>query len=78
MVQIKFKVTNEKVLIFIFLILSFAFSKSNSIENKIIFKINNQIITSFDIIKENKYLILLNPSLKQVEKINFENYQLTR
>ena len=58
----------KKVLIFIFLILSFPFSKSNSIENKIIFKINNQIITSFDIIKENKYLILLNPSLKQVEK----------
>ena len=49
----------KKILIFIFLIFSFAVSKSNSIENKIIFKVNNQIITSFDIIKENKYLILL-------------------
>lgn len=58
----------KKILVFIFLIFSFVVSKSNSIENKIIFKVNNQIITSLDIIKENKYLILLNPSLKQVEK----------
>ena len=58
----------KKILVFIFLILSFVISKSNSIENKIIFKVNNQIITSLDMIKEHKYLILLNPSLKQIEK----------
>ena len=58
----------KKILLFTFLILVFAVSKSNSIENKILFKINNQIITSLDIIKENRYLILLNPSLKKIEK----------
>lgn len=58
----------KKKLIFTILIFSFIISKSNSIENKIIFKVNNQIITSLDIIKENKYLTLLNPSLKKIEK----------
>ncbi len=58
----------KKILIFAILIFSFIISKSNSIENKIIFKVNDQIITSLDIIKENKYLILLNPNLKKIEK----------
>ena len=68
----------KKILVFIFLIFSFVVSKSNSTENKIIFKVNDQIITSLDIIKENKYLILLNPSLKQVEKNKLEKLSMTR
>jgi len=39
-----------------------------SFENKIIFKIENQIITSIDIKNEIKYLIALNPSLKKLNK----------
>ena len=58
----------KKILVFIFLIFSFVVSKSNSTENKIIFKVNDQIITSLDMIKESKYLILLNPGLKKLEK----------
>ena len=51
-------------------ILIFLFSCSNSLsfENKIILKIENQIITSLDVNNEYKYLIALNPSLKDSKK----------
>ena len=41
---------------------------SFSIENKILVKIENQIITSLDVNNEYKYLIALNPSLKNSKK----------
>ena len=43
-------------------------SNSFSIENKILVKIENQIITSLDVNNEYKYLIALNPSLKNSKK----------
>jgi peptidyl-prolyl cis-trans isomerase SurA len=43
-------------------------SNSFSIENKILVKIENQIITSHDVNNEYKYLIALNPSLKNSKK----------
>ena len=52
-------------LTFVFLIPS---STSFSIENKILVKIENQIITSLDVNNEYKYLIALNPSLKNSKK----------
>jgi peptidyl-prolyl cis-trans isomerase SurA len=52
-------------LTFVFLISS---STSFSIENKILVKIENQIITSLDINNEYKYLIALNPSLINSKK----------
>ena len=42
----------------------FSCSKSFTSENKILFKVNNQIITSYDILEEIKYLKLLNIELK--------------
>ena len=50
---------------FIFFILN---GNSNSIENKILVKIENQIITSLDINNEYKYLIALNPTVKNSKK----------
>ena len=50
---------------FIFFILN---SNSNSLENKILVKIENQIITSLDVNNEYKYLIALNPSVKNSKK----------
>ena len=41
---------------------------SLSIENKILFKIDNQIISSLDVDKEYKYLIALNPGIKKSKK----------
>jgi peptidyl-prolyl cis-trans isomerase SurA len=55
--------------IFFYLLIFFC-SYSNqvsSLENKIIFKVNNKIITTFDIKEEEKYLKVLNPNLKQID-----------
>ena len=43
-------------------------SISNSIENKIEFKVNNEIITSIDIIKELGFLTALNPKILELTK----------
>ena len=50
---------------FIFFIFN---TNSNSLENKILVKIENQIITSLDVNNEYKYLVALNPSLKNSNK----------
>jgi len=56
----------------ILLLLGFVFfifnTESNSLENKILIKIENQIITSLDVNNEYKYLVALNPSLKKYKK----------
>ena len=41
---------------------------SNSLENKILFKINNEVVSSFDIVSEKKYIIILNSSLKKLDE----------
>ena len=57
-----------KLLIFLGLIFFIFGSSSNSIENKILLKIENQIITSLDVNNEYKYLIALNPNIKNSKK----------
>jgi len=56
----------------ILLLLSFIFlifnTNSNSLENKILVKIENQIITSLDVNNEYRYLVALNPSIKNSKK----------
>jgi len=56
----------SKKIIFLYLGLFFFIFITNSIslENKILVKIENQIITSLDINNEFKYLVALNPSIK--------------
>ena len=48
-------------------------TNSFSIENKIEFKIENEIITSIDIIKEFKLLTSLNPNLLELDKKNYRS-----
>ena len=50
----------------IFLIIFF--SNSLAIENRILFKVNNEIITSMDILTELKYLEIINKDLKETSK----------
>jgi len=57
-----------KSLISLGLIFCIFSTNSNSIENKILVKIENQIITSLDVNNEFKYLIALNPSIKNSKK----------
>ena len=51
------------IYIFSFFILNFV----NAFENKIIIKIENEIITSVDLENEKKYLTALNPNIKNLE-----------
>ena len=55
------------VLIILFLFLQNNFSNSQ-INFQIIMKINNQIITSFDLEKERNYLLILNPKLIEIDE----------
>ena len=58
----------KKKLIFLLLCIFFHFSNLLSEENKILFKVNNDIITSIDIVNEIEYLALLNKNLVNLEK----------
>ena len=61
-----------KKLFLIHLTVIFFFYNANSfsLENRILLKIENQIITSLEVNNEYKYLIALNPSLKNSKKEN--------
>ncbi len=55
----------KKIFIIYLGLIFFIFNtNSNSLENKILIKIENQIITSLDINNEFKYLVVLNPGIK--------------
>jgi len=59
----------KKIILICLTSIFFIYSPSSfSIENKILVKIDNQIITSLDVNNEYKYLIALNPSLKNSKK----------
>ena len=57
-----------KKITLLFVIIIFFSTNSFCLENNIIAKIDNQIITSLDVKKEYRYLIGLNPSLKNSKK----------
>ena len=60
------KLKNLIILVsFFFSLINFGYSEINL---KIIMKINNQIITNYDLEKEAKYLLALNPRLKEISK----------
>ena len=52
--------------IIFFLSINYCFSDMNL---KIVMKINNEIITTYDIEKEKNYLLALNPKLRKIDKI---------
>ena len=57
-----------KLVSVIFCLLFFFIGKPFSLENKILFKIDNNIITSIDIEEEYRYLIALNNNLKKLNQ----------
>ena len=62
------KLMKKKIFIYLLIIFHLCIKNVNSLENKIILKINNRIITTFDVSQEQKYLIVLNQNLKKLEK----------
>ena len=57
-----------KIFILIMVFSIFFANYSNSLENKILFKINNEIITSLDIFNELKYLEIINENFINTKK----------
>ena len=58
----------KKIFFYILIIFSLCTKQVTSLENKIILKINEKIITTVDIKQEEKYLIVLNPNLKKINQ----------
>ncbi len=58
----------KKKIIFLLFCLFFYIPNSFSVENKILFKVNNEIITSIDLVNEIEYLTLLNTNLGSLKK----------
>ena len=59
-------IVSIKKIILILLILFLNIKNSYAIENKIIVRVNNEIVTSIDILNEINYLKLLNPEIKEL------------
>jgi peptidyl-prolyl cis-trans isomerase SurA len=57
-----------KRIIFIIILIFIFQNKTFGIENKILFKINNKIITSVDIFNHINYLSIINPNIKKLDK----------
>ena len=56
-----------KKLFLVSLFIIFSIQNSNTIENKILFKIDNEIITTIDIYEEIKFLRIFNPEINNLE-----------
>ena len=56
----------KKIIIFIFVLILIPI-KLAALENKILFKINNKIITTYDVLSEIRYLYILNEEFKNLE-----------
>ncbi len=66
----------HKVILIIFILTYTIFNNVNSIENKILFKIDNDIITSIDILRESNYLKSINENLNKLE--NDEIFEIAK
>ena len=58
----------NKIIILLLFFLVFYLNKAISKENRILLKLNNEIITTVDILNEIKLLSILNKEFKNVEK----------
>ena len=63
----------KSLITYIFIFFLLGLKHAQSIENKILYKINNEIITNQDVVIEEKYLIVLNLNLKEIEKAKLNN-----
>ena len=59
---------NKKIVKAIFVFYLFFLNQTTAIENKILCKVNNQIITSVDVLNEINYLSLINSDFQKLDK----------
>ena len=58
----------SKFFFYLLIVIYFCTNQVISLENKIILKVNNKIITTFDVKQEEKYLIVLNQNLEKIDQ----------
>ena len=63
----------KKIFFYLLIIIYLFFGQAKSLENKIILKVNDKIITTFDLKQEETYLVILNKNLKKIEKSKLKN-----
>jgi peptidyl-prolyl cis-trans isomerase SurA len=63
---------NKKIFFYLLIFLQLGIKQVSSIENKIILKVNNKIITTLDIKQEKKYLTVLNQNLNKIDQNKLE------
>tara|TARA_B100000161_G_scaffold219656_1_gene164858 strand:+ start:2144 stop:3088 length:945 start_codon:yes stop_codon:yes gene_type:complete len=63
-----FLTKNFKIIITLFLIMLFEIKNVVAVENKILFKVDNEIITTIDIFEEIKFLKSFNPEMNSLSK----------
>ena len=61
-------ILNKKTIFLILIFFLFSNFSYSKIDLQIVMKINNQIITNYDIEKESNYLLALNPKLNEINK----------
>ena len=59
---------NKKIQFYILIIFCFVSENIYALENKILIKVNNEIITSLDINSEINYLIALNKNIENLDE----------
>jgi len=63
----------KKIFFYILIFFYLSIKQVASLENKIILKVNNKIITTFDVVQEEKYLKVLNPQLNKLNRNKIKN-----
>ena len=58
----------KKIFLYLLIVFQLYIEQAISLENKIILKIDDKIITTFDVKQEEKYLKVLNPKLNKVDQ----------
>ena len=67
---------NKSIQFIIFIIILFFLKNAYALENKILIKVNNEIITSLDINNEINYLVVLNKNIKKLD--NKKKYNIAK
>ena len=63
----------KKIFFYLIIVFHLCTKQVNSLENRIILKVNDNIITSIDVIQEEKYLKVLNQKLKKIDQNKLKN-----
>ena len=61
-------IKNKVIILFLVFLFNFNFNFAYTTENKILLKVNNEIITSIDILNEINYLKILNPKIEELSE----------